>query len=64
MDGNYDEAEIEKSCKKKDLSKDLLSIHLRYRSDKPGKNLWNEWMLCPQVQRKIYVTTKRRILNL
>ena len=36
MEGNYDETEIE-SLVKEGFIKDLLSIHLRYRADKPGK---------------------------
>lgn len=60
MDGNYDEAEIE-SLVKEGFIKDLLSIHLRYRSDKPGK-IYGMNGCCVPGAKKIYVTTKGEYL--
>lgn len=58
--GNYDETEIE-SLVKEGFIKDLLSIHLRYRADKPGK-IYGMNGCCVPGAKKIYVTTKGEYL--
>ena len=60
MEGNYDETEIE-SLVKEGFIKDLLSIHLRYRADKPGK-IYGMNGCCVPGAKKIYVTTKGEYL--
>lgn len=56
IEGSHDEAEIE-GLAKDGLVKDLLSIQLRFRVDKPGK-IYGMNGCCVPGAKKIYVTTK------
>lgn len=55
MEGKHDEEEIE-GIAKDGLIKDLLSVHLRFRVDEPGK-IYGMNGCCVPGAKKIYVTT-------